>query len=97
MPKLKKRSVQQKGAASREMMRQKRISEGGSDGVFENSGELIVEGLKSPTYSQGSATFDDWLQNADVSMIHPIVTSEASMETTCDVHAADMLQIVPQI
>ncbi|KAH3857560.1 hypothetical protein DPMN_100170 [Dreissena polymorpha] len=98
MPKLKKRSVQQRRSASREMMRQKRISEkGGGDGVLENSGKPIVEGLKSPTDSQGSAASDKRSLYSDVGMIRPIVTSEASclymymnsMKTTCDVNAAE--------
>ncbi|KAH3727984.1 hypothetical protein DPMN_053930 [Dreissena polymorpha] len=50
MPKVKKRSVQQRSAAKSEMMRQNKISEKGvGDGVLENSCKPIVEGLKSPT------------------------------------------------
>ncbi|XP_052238903.1 uncharacterized protein LOC127850138 isoform X2 [Dreissena polymorpha] len=60
MPKLKKRSYQQKNAARREMIRQKRISEkGGGDGVLKNSGKPIFEGLKSPSDSQGSASSNE--------------------------------------
>ncbi|KAH3834881.1 hypothetical protein DPMN_108214, partial [Dreissena polymorpha] len=81
-------SASHKSAASREMMRQKRLSEkGGGDGVLENSGKPIIEGLKSPTDSQDS---DDRLLYSDVGMIHPIVTSEASMKTTCAVNAAEI-------
>ncbi|KAH3867656.1 hypothetical protein DPMN_030788 [Dreissena polymorpha] len=57
-------------------MRQNRISEnGGGDRVLENS---------------GSASSDDRLLYSDVVMIRPIVTSEASMKTTCDVNAAEI-------
>ncbi|KAH3812397.1 hypothetical protein DPMN_140828 [Dreissena polymorpha] len=91
MPKLKKRSVQHKSAASGERMKRNRISEnGGGDHILENSGKPIVEGLKSPTDSQGYASSDNRLLYSDVGMIRPIVTSEASMKTSCDVNAAEI-------
>ena len=92
MPKLKKRSVQQRSAARREIISQKRISEKGvGDEVLENSCKPIVEGLKSPTVSS-----DEMSLYSDVRMIHPIVTSEPSclymnsMKTKCDVNAAEI-------
>ncbi|KAH3786911.1 hypothetical protein DPMN_165026 [Dreissena polymorpha] len=98
MSKLKKSSVQQRNAASRGMMRQKRISVMGGEEVLDNSGKPIVEGLKSPTDSQGSASSDERSLYSDMGMIRPIVTSEASclytdmnsMKTTCDVNAAEI-------
>ncbi|KAH3820221.1 hypothetical protein DPMN_121965 [Dreissena polymorpha] len=57
------------------MMRQKRKLEMGGEEVLENSGKPIVEGLKSPTDSHGSASSDDRSLYSDVGMIRPIVTS----------------------